>query len=160
MPGVPTVFAGVEVGCEGDSMDAARVPFPWDRLADLDETDPDGDGRFLHDLRTLIELRRRSDALQHGSMRWVDATVDSVTYVRESPTENVLVHLVRRPCETRTFSPAEIGLIETADDADDWCAVEFGAGDLVVVRADTDGRGVAITLPGAPGAWVVSCARR
>ena len=59
MPGVPTLFAGVEVGCEGDSIDTTRVPFPWERLADLDEMDTDGDGRFLNDLRTLIELRRR-----------------------------------------------------------------------------------------------------
>jgi alpha-glucosidase len=159
MPGVPTLFAGVEVGCEGASIDTTRVPFPWDRLAVLDEREPDGDGKFLNDLRTLIELRRRSNALRHGSLRWVDATEHSVTFVRESATENVLVHLVRRSCRPRTFAAHEIGIIEQ-DGADDWCAVEFGEGDLVEVRLAARSEPPTLVLPGTPGAYVVSCARR
>jgi alpha-glucosidase len=155
MPGVPTLFAGVEVGCEGGSSDTARVPFPWDRLADLDETETAGDGRFLHDLRALVELRRRSDALRLGSMRWIDATADSVTYVRESPAEHVLVHLVRRACEARAFDAASVGIVDRRG-ADDVCAVEFGQADLVVLDVGAH----TIVLPGTPGAYVVSCARR
>ncbi len=159
MPGVPTLFAGAEVGCEGDSSDTARVPFPWHRLADIDETEPDGDGKFLHDLRTLIALRRRSDALRTGSMRWLDATEHSITFVRESASENVVVHLVRQPCRSRTFAAGDVGIVERSD-ADDWCAVEFGQGDLVVVRHATTTEPTRIVLPGTPGAYVVSCARR
>jgi alpha-glucosidase len=155
MPGVPTLFAGVEVGCEGGSSDTARVPFPWDRLADLDETETAGDGRFLHDLRALVELRRRSDALRLGSMRWIDATADSVTYVRESPAEHVLVHLVRRACEARAFDAASVAIVDRWG-ADDVCAVEFGQADLVVLDVGAH----TIVLPGTPGAYVVSCARR
>jgi alpha-glucosidase len=159
MPGVPTLFAGAEVGCEGDSIDTARVPFPWDRLASLDESEPDGDGRFLADLRTLIELRRRSDALRHGSLRWIDATEHSVTYVRESAVEDVLVHLVRRSCDSRSFRVDEVGIAARAG-ADDRCAVEFGPGDLVEFHHAASGEPTSIVLPGTPGAYVVSCARR
>ena len=159
MPGVPTLFAGVEVGCEGDSIDSTRVPFPWDRLRDLDERAPDGDGKFVMDLRTLIAIRRRSHALQHGSMRWVDATEDSVTYVRESAAENVLVHLVRRPCESRTFLATEVGIVEQPG-ADGWCVVEFGDRNLVQLSIGSHGDPNTVVLPGTPGAYVVSCARR
>ena len=159
MPGVPTLFAGVEVGCEGDSADSARVPFPWDRLAELDEN-PAGDGeRFLSDLRSLVGLRRRSDALQRGSMRWVDATADSVTYVRESAAETVLVHLVRRPCEPRTIAATAVGIVGRPEGDGGW-AVEFGTRDVVRVDLDDDGVATTVTLPGTAGAWVVSCARR
>ena len=156
MPGVPTLFAGVEVGCEGDSIDTTRVPYPWDRLAELDETDTDGDGRFLNDLRTLIELRRRSDALRHGSMRWVDATRDSVTYVRESATENVLVHLVRRPCESRTFTASEVGIVDQTD-PDGWCGPAFGQADQIELHLATTGEPTRVVLPGVPGAHVMAC---
>jgi alpha-glucosidase len=159
MPGVPTLFAGSEVGCEGGTIDTTRVPFPWDRLAELDEKELEGDGQFLNDLRTLIEVRRRSDALQHGSMRWVDATDHSVTFVRESATENMLVHLVRRPCTSRTFTAEEVGVIEHPG-ADDWCAGEFGAGNLVELHLASHGEPTTIVLPGTPGAYLVSCARR
>jgi alpha-glucosidase len=159
MPGVPTLFAGVEVGCEGGSIDTTRVPFPWAQLVDLDEMETAGDRRFFDDLRALIELRRRSDALRRGSMRWIDATTDSVTYVRESPTEHVLVHLVRRACESRQFDAAEVGLVERPG-ADGGCTVEFAQGDLVELHLGVGDRGSTIVLPGTPGAYVVSCARR
>ncbi len=159
MPGVPALFAGAEIGCEGDSIDTTRVPFPWDHLTEIDEMALDGDGKFLNDLRTLIEIRRRSGALQHGSLRWVDATEHSVTYVRESATENMLVHLVRRPCESRTFAADEIGIIEHPG-ADDWCAVEFGDGTLVELHLAPGGQATSVVVPGTPGAYLVSCARR
>jgi len=155
MPGVPTLFAGVEVGCEGGSIDTTRVPFPWDHLADIDEMEPDSDGTFLNDLRSLIELRRRSVALQRGAMRWVDATEHSVTYVRESATENVLVHLVRRPCETRTFVATDVGIVHQTD-PDGWCAPAFGHGGHIL-HLETSGEPTHVVLPGVPGAYVVAC---
>ena len=159
MPGVPTLFAGVEVGCEGDSIDTTRVPFPWERLASIDETETDGAGRFLSDLRTLIEMRRRSDALRNGSMRWIDATEHSVTYVRECASENVLVHLVRRRCASRSFVAGEIGFAaHRGTDTSD--AIEFGERNLVTLQLGADGEPEMIVLPGTPGAYVVSCARR
>jgi alpha-glucosidase len=159
MPGVPTLFAGVEVGCEGGTIDTTRVPFPWDRLSDIDETDADGDGRFLHDLRSLIALRQRSDALRHGSLRWIDATEHSVTYARESAVETVLVHLVRRSCDPRTFLAHDVGVVGHPELDERWI-VEFGAGESVEVRPATTDEAITLVLPGAPGAYVVSCQRR
>jgi alpha-glucosidase len=83
-PGVPTLFAGSEVGVEGDSQDTGRVPFPWDGPWDED---------FLDTTRRLIALRRSSDALRRGGLRWLRAGDGSITFLRESPAERVLVHL-------------------------------------------------------------------
>ena len=117
MPGVPTLFAGSEVGVEGDSIDTTRVPFPWDRVGD--------DRAFTDRIRDLVDLRRRSPALQHGSLRWIDATADSVTFVREHDSEVVVVHLVRAECDDVVVACADLGL--------------------------PSGAGTAITLAGTPG---------
>jgi alpha-glucosidase len=159
MPGVPTLFAGSEVGCEGDSIDTTRVPFPWDVLASIDEQRSGVEAQFVEDVRTLVALRRRSDALRHGSMRWIDATSDSVTYVRDSDTETLLVHLVRRPCGERTFNARDVGTIEEFG-ADGGGTVEFGDRDLIETTPARGGTEATIVLPGVPGAYVVSCARR
>jgi alpha-glucosidase len=159
MPGVPTLFAGSELGCEGDSIDTTRVPFPWDTLDAIGGQHHGAEARFLSDVRTLVALRRRSDALRHGSMRWIDATADSVTFVRESATESVLVHLVRQPCEDRTFDGGDVDTGELFDDAES-CVVEFGDDDLVEFRPARGHTSSSIVLPGVPGAYVVSCTRR
>jgi len=90
MPGVPTIFAGSEVGVEGDSMDSGRVPFPW--------TEAEWDAEFFEATRSLIAVRSASPALRCGSMRWVDATDDSITFVREVDDDIVIVHLRRTAC--------------------------------------------------------------
>lgn len=158
MPGVPTLFAGSELGCEGNSIDTTRVPFPWDTLETIDEQQSGVAARFLSDVRTLIEVRGRSDALRYGSMRWIDATPDSVTFVRESATETVLVHLVRQTCEERMFTGHDVGPIEQTG-ADGWCTVEFGDPELIGLTSAQGRSGTTIVLPGVPGAYVVSCAR-
>jgi alpha-glucosidase len=159
MPGVPTLFAGSELGCEGDSIDTTRIPFPWDARERIDQQQAGVEAQFLSDVRALVGLRRRSDALRHGSMRWIDATHDSVSYVRESATETVLVHLVREQCEKRSFSAHDIGLIERDGAAGGW-TIEFGDPDLIDVTPPQGDAGATIVLPGVPGAHVVSCARR
>jgi alpha-glucosidase len=108
MPGVPTIFAGSEVGVEGDSIDTTRVPFPWDRV--------DEHAEFITQLRALVDLRRRSGALQVGSMRWIDATTDSVTYVREHEREVVVVHLVRAPCADVVVDLADLDVTAPGSD--------------------------------------------
>ncbi len=150
MPGVPTLFAGVEVGCEGGSIDTTRVPFPWDRLDELDETDPGGDGGFVVDVRSLIALRRANATLQSGSMRWLDATTESVTFARETDTEVVVVHLVRASMPELTLSTRDIGVTLDPDrgpDLSDHCM--FGM-PFEVASPDT------LVLPGTPGVSIVS----
>jgi alpha-glucosidase len=159
MPGVPTLFAGSELGCEGDSIDTTRVPFPWDALVATDEQPSGTAAMFLDAVRTLVELRRRSDALRHGSMRWIDATADSVTYVRESATELVLVHLVRRLCDERTFTGHDVGVVDRSG-ADGHWSIEFGDPALVDPAPRRNDVDATIVLPGVPGAYVVSCPRR
>jgi alpha-glucosidase len=150
MPGVPTVFAGSEVGCEGGSIDTTRVPFPWDRLAeDTAATDAD----FTRRVRALITLRRRSEALRSGSFRWIDATADSVTYVRETAGEQVLVHLVRRPCADRTLSATEAGI---ALPIDRWWPTDPQPGATIQVDDGADGATPTIVLPGTAGAHVLA----
>ena len=84
-PGVPTLFAGSEVGVAGDSMDGGRVPFPWERSR--------WDAETYEAVRDLIAARRASHALRHGGLRWVGADEHSVTFLRESDSERVLVHV-------------------------------------------------------------------
>ncbi len=58
-PGVPMVFAGDEVGLEGDWGEDARRTIPWDRPESWDTS-------LLEEYRRLIALRRSSDALARG----------------------------------------------------------------------------------------------
>ncbi len=135
MPGVPTIFAGSEVGVEGGSMDACRVPFPWDER------------RWDHDLfdatRDLVALRREDPALQRGGLRWLDASADSITFARETDDETVLVHLARAPGASATIDRTDL---------DDLGAGAMLAGDAV----ETDGR--SLDLSGNAPVTIVSFA--
>ncbi len=88
-PGVPTVFAGSEVGAIGDTMDAGRVPFDW--------TKKSWDSPFLDAVRAIVRVRASSPALRFGSLRWVHVSDDVVAYLREVAGERVLVALSRAP---------------------------------------------------------------
>jgi alpha-glucosidase len=125
-PGVPMVFAGDEVGVEGADGDQARAPFPWD------------EGRWDKTLlamhQELIALRRASHGLRHGGLRWVHAAEDSLTFLRESSQERVLVHLGRAPHAPVTLDATRLGVTAGAE-------LLFGATALRVI----DGR---VSLPG------------
>lgn len=73
--------------------------------------------------------------------------------------ENMLVHLVRRPCESRAYDAAEVGVVDRPG-ADGGCTVEFGQGDLVEMHLDIEDDADTIVLPGTPRPHVVSCAGR
>ena len=88
MPGVPVLFAGDELGLTGVDGEHARTPFPWDRRGEWDEP-------TLASYRSWIALRLGHDALRRGGLRWLHVGDDSLTYVRELPDEQVLVHLTR-----------------------------------------------------------------
>jgi alpha-glucosidase len=82
-PGVPMVFAGDELGLEGDWGEDARRTMPWDRPETWDRT-------LLEDYRRLIALRRGSDALVGGGIRHVHAGAEAIVYLRETPEERLL----------------------------------------------------------------------
>jgi alpha-glucosidase len=82
-PGVPMVFAGDEVGVEGDWGEDARRPFPWDRLETWDR-------ELLDRYRELIALRRSAPALARGGMRFAYVGPDALAYLRETADERLL----------------------------------------------------------------------
>jgi alpha-glucosidase len=82
-PGVPMVFAGDELGLEGDWGEDARRTMPWDG--------PDRwDTQLLEEYRRLIALRRSHDALVRGGIRYAYVDGDVVAYLRESRSERLL----------------------------------------------------------------------
>jgi alpha-glucosidase len=82
-PGVPMVFAGDEFGLEGDWGEDARRTMPWDRPESWDTA-------LLEAYRRLIALRRSSDALARGGIRFAAVGEDAISYLRESRGERLL----------------------------------------------------------------------
>lgn len=83
LPGVPMVFAGDEVGLEGDWGEDARRTMPWSR--------PDTwDTGLLETYRRLLSLRRSSSALARGGCRWAYVDADCIAFLRETRTQRLL----------------------------------------------------------------------
>src|SRR6185437_13597592 len=73
-PGVPMVFAGDELGLEGQWGEDARRTMPWGA--------PDTwDASLLDGYRKLISLRRSSGALARGGIRYAHVGDDAVAYL-------------------------------------------------------------------------------
>jgi alpha-glucosidase len=88
-PGVPMVFAGDELGLEGEWGEDARRTMPWgEPLPPLFEQ-----------YRRLIALRRSSDALARGGLRYAYVDDDVIAYLRETPDERLLCLASRAPHE-------------------------------------------------------------
>jgi alpha-glucosidase len=88
LPGVPMIFAGDEIGLAGGNAEGGRRTMPWHRPDRWNQS-------RLATYRRLIGLRRDLPALRHGGLRWAHADADSVAFLRETPTEAVLVHARR-----------------------------------------------------------------
>ena len=140
MPGVPTLFAGSEVGVEGDTMDTCRVPFPWN--------EDHWDREMFDAVRSLIRLRHDETALQTGGLRWIDATADTITFARELPQRSVVIDLRRAPGEARRLDAA--CLTDRTVVAGD---LRFDTRDDDPARVADDGR---LHLPGTAGATVIA----
>jgi alpha-glucosidase len=84
MPGVPMVFAGDEIGLEGAWGEDARRTMPWSKPETWDHA-------FLGEVRALAALRRSSDALARGGLRYVHVSADAIAFLRETPRERLLV---------------------------------------------------------------------
>jgi alpha-glucosidase len=87
-PGTPMLYMGDELGLHADDREQARAPMPW--------ADP---ARFASSLagtyRELIALRRDQPALRHGGLRWAHASADAIAFLRETPTDRLLVLATR-----------------------------------------------------------------
>jgi alpha-glucosidase len=91
-PGVPMVFAGDELGLEGEWGEDARRTMPWDRREVWDE-------ELLKSYGRLIALRRSSPALARGGLRYAFVDDDVIAYLRETPDERLLCLASRAPHE-------------------------------------------------------------
>jgi alpha-glucosidase len=89
-PGVPMVFAGAEIGLDGASGYDTRRTMPWDHTERWDE-------HLLGEYRRLIALRRSSDALARGGIRFVHVGDDAIAYLRETRAERLLCLAARAP---------------------------------------------------------------
>ncbi|THJ66847.1 glycoside hydrolase family 13 protein [Arthrobacter echini] len=108
MPGVPSIFAGDEIGLTGVDGEHSRTPFPWNRQQEWDT-------RTLEFYRLLIELRREYVALRRGGLRWVHVGDDSMTFLREHDGERILVHAARADHPPVILPSRALG-IASADD--------------------------------------------
>jgi alpha-glucosidase len=90
-PGVPMLFAGDEVGLEGEWGEDARRTMPWDRLSG---SEPQS---LLSEYRRLISLRRSCAALQRGGIRYAFVDDDVIAYLRETRDERLLCLASRAP---------------------------------------------------------------
>ncbi len=89
-PGVPMIFAGDELGLEGEWGEDARRTMPWNRRDEWDET-------LLGAYRSLIALRRSAPALARGGIRYVHVSADAIAYLRETADETLLCLASRAP---------------------------------------------------------------
>ena len=104
-PGVPMVFAGDEIGLEGDWGEDARRTMPWSHPESWDTA-------LFDEYRRLIALRRSSDALARGGIRYAHVSDDAIAYLRESESERVLCLAARDEHDPMRLPLAALGCRE------------------------------------------------
>lgn len=147
--GVPTIYAGDEIGLGGpvggDTSDLGRWPFPWDETR--------WDRQLLDTYGALVAARRSSAALRRGGLRYVAAEHDWMAFVRETADEQMLVFAANAPASSpRRLRAADLGPHRTATvlyaDAGDGC----GGADDSALRFAADGT---VTLPSDGPAFAI-----
>jgi alpha-glucosidase len=101
-PGVPMVFAGDEIGLEGEWGEDARRTMPWDDRESWDT-------ELLDAYRRLVSLRRGSIALSRGGIRYAHVSADAIAYLREAPGEVVLCLAARSGHDTVRLPLSSLG---------------------------------------------------
>ncbi|MEY3685211.1 MAG: hypothetical protein RJB00_161, partial [Actinomycetota bacterium] len=86
-PGVPSIFAGDELGVEGQWGEDGRRTIDWSGQS--------WDHDFLSEVKKLIKIRRQSHALAQGGLRWILIEDDLLAFERESKQEKLLVVVSR-----------------------------------------------------------------
>jgi alpha-glucosidase len=87
-PGVPSIYAGDEIGLEGAWGEDGRRPMPWGKKESWDN-------EFFASVSALVALRRKSSALADGGLRWLATEDDYILFSRESKKEKILVFISR-----------------------------------------------------------------
>jgi alpha-glucosidase len=88
-PGVPSIFAGDEIGLEGTTGEDSRRTINWGDRSHWDI-------EFQKEVKKLISLRKTEDALINGGLRWVEVHDDYILYLRESKKQSLLIFISRR----------------------------------------------------------------
>jgi alpha-glucosidase len=88
-PGVPSIFAGDEIGLEGSWGEDGRRTINWEDRSQWDHN-------FMDNVRQLISIRKSNDALVNGGLRWIAAEKDFILYLRESKKQSILVFVSRK----------------------------------------------------------------
>jgi alpha-glucosidase len=101
-PGVPSIFAGDEIGLEGSWGEDGRRTINWDDRSQWDHT-------FMGDVAQLISIRKGNDALINGGLRWVAAEKDYILYLRESSKQSILVFVSRKSVNAK-IDLSDLGL--------------------------------------------------
>jgi alpha-glucosidase len=122
-PGVPMVWAGDELGLGGAWGEDARRPMPWGSEDAWDED-------LLAAYRRLIALRKGSDALARGGIRYAAVADDAFAYLRESPRERILCLAARAPHEAVRLPLTALGC--SSFDLLEGDEVEIAGGDVVL----------------------------
>jgi len=104
-PGVPSIFAGDEIGLEGSWGEDARRTINWDDKSGWDI-------EFFSQVKELVRLRRSHDALINGGLRWVAVADDYLVYLRESKKQSILVFISRGPVKA-TVDISSFGYLVT-----------------------------------------------
>jgi alpha-glucosidase len=91
-PGVPSIFAGDEIGLEGAWGEDSRRTIDWEHPEKWDKA-------LLNGFKDLIAIRKERDALINGGLRWIHGDRDSMAYLRESKSETILVFAAREGCK-------------------------------------------------------------
>ena len=86
-PGVPSIYAGDELGLEGQWGEDGRRTIDW--------SEQSWDHDFLSEVKKLIKIRRQSHALAQGGLRWILIEDDLLAFERESKQEKLLVVVSR-----------------------------------------------------------------
>lgn len=110
-PGVPMIFAGDEIGLEGEWGEDARRTMPWDAIDTWD-------GPLFEEYAALVALRRSSDALARGGLRYVHVSDDAIAYLRESRDERLLCLAARAPHDPVVVPFAQLETLYGGDASD------------------------------------------
>jgi alpha-glucosidase len=97
--GAPGIYYGDEIGLGHDQMEAARFCMSWNRS----EWDTD----LLSFYQKLIHLRRTSPALLDGGFQVLATEADTLAYLRDAETEQVIV-IARRGSGVRPAGPLAV----------------------------------------------------
>jgi len=100
-PGVPSIFAGDEIGLGGAWGEDSRRTINWEDRSKWDEV-------FHLKVKSLVAIRRASHALAYGGLRWVAAHDEYISYLRESDQESILI-IVSRSATSFQINLSELG---------------------------------------------------